>query len=200
MIGMLIQSIERQAQAGTFSPVIGVGHSFGGAIMCCAASRRPDLFKKLVLVDPPMFRPAYRSLAYVASSLLDAKLWHPLVAGAARRRNWWKTRDAARAYLRTRGIFAQMHPDSLDAFIQHALVEATEERGETEGTKGAGETRRHGVRLLFPPEAEAAIFESFPLELPFLTSKCARVGQASASEYRRRVSRVANATYCLLDR
>ena len=124
MIDTLIGSVERQAHggAGSGSPVVGVGHSFGGAILCCAAARRPDLFERLVIVDAPMFRPAYRLLAYVASSLVDARLWHPLVAGAQRRKNWWEGREAARSYLRTRGIFARMHPDSLEAFIEHALV------------------------------------------------------------------------------
>ena len=181
MLDTLIGSVERQAhEGGAGSPVVGVGHSFGGAILCCAAAHRPDLFERLVIVDPPMFRPAYRVLAYVASRMLHPRLWHPLVSGAQRRKNWWQDREAARSYLRTRGIFARMHPDSLDAFIEHALVElpeGTAERGEQE----AGEPAREGgacrgVQLLFPPAAEAAIFATLPVELPFLPSG-ARLGQ-----------------------
>ena len=29
------------------APVHGVGHSFGGALLCCAAAQRPDLFEKV---------------------------------------------------------------------------------------------------------------------------------------------------------
>jgi pimeloyl-ACP methyl ester carboxylesterase len=37
------------------TPVIGIGHSFGGAMMLCAQSVYPNLFTKLFLFDPPVF-------------------------------------------------------------------------------------------------------------------------------------------------
>jgi pimeloyl-ACP methyl ester carboxylesterase len=36
--------------------VVGIGHSFGGALMLCAQSVYPDLFSKLFLFDPPVFQ------------------------------------------------------------------------------------------------------------------------------------------------
>ncbi|KAJ1492639.1 hypothetical protein T484DRAFT_1742345 [Baffinella frigidus] len=47
----LIEDTERQASKGR---VVGVGHSFGGALLCLAAAQRPDLFERLIIVDPPM--------------------------------------------------------------------------------------------------------------------------------------------------
>ncbi len=94
----------------------GVGHSFGGAILCCAAAHRPQLFEKLVIVDPPMFSPATRGVAYLASAL-GLESWHPLVSRALRRRNKWASLDDARAYLETRGVFKDMHPQVLSVLL-----------------------------------------------------------------------------------
>jgi len=96
--------------------VYGVGHSFGGAILCCAAAHRPQLFEKLVIVDPPMFSPATRGVAYLASAL-GLESWHPLVSRALRRRNKWVSHDDARAYLETRGVFKDMHPQVLSVLL-----------------------------------------------------------------------------------
>eukprot|EP00960_Hanusia_phi_P052791 761660-Hanusia_phi.AAC.3 len=62
-------------------PLIGLGHSFGGAMLCCAAGRRPDLFQRLVIVDPPMFRPLVRITWKTVQNILGhrASFLHPLV-------------------------------------------------------------------------------------------------------------------------
>jgi len=166
MRDMLLRSVEQQMQQDR-RPIYGVGHSFGGAILCCAAARRPGLFEKLILVDPPMFEPTKRLASWTAACLgIEARHWHPYVKGALRRRRVWPSREAAKSYLRTRGVFANMSPDSLDAFVQHALQDGR-----------PGTAADEGVELVFSPEAEAAIFATFPVDLPFVTPDSARVGQ-----------------------
>jgi pimeloyl-ACP methyl ester carboxylesterase len=50
VIRHLIVQIENRKE-----PVIGLGHSFGGAIMVCAAASRPDLFRKLIIIGIPIY-------------------------------------------------------------------------------------------------------------------------------------------------
>ena len=45
MVNRLIEQVENRKE-----PVIGLGHSFGGAMMVCAAASRPELFRKLIIV------------------------------------------------------------------------------------------------------------------------------------------------------
>ena len=161
----IICSVEAQLEGEKGGPtgrIHAIGHSFGGAILCCAAARRPDLFGTLVIVDPPMFRRLPRVAAFLASVLgVDARYWHPFVRGAMRRTRAWPSRDAARRHLSARYPFKKMHPDSLDAFVDHALCSSS-----------AG-----GVQLLFSPEAEAAIFVTFPPDLPLVQSAETLLGQ-----------------------
>ena len=61
MRNALIKEIESRKE-----PVIGVGHSFGGALMICAASSRPELFRKLIIVGTcSRFVPRTRYLYYI---------------------------------------------------------------------------------------------------------------------------------------
>ncbi len=45
MVHALVQDIENRNE-----PVIGLGHSFGGALMLCAAAARPKLFRQLIII------------------------------------------------------------------------------------------------------------------------------------------------------
>ena len=45
----IVEAIERQHD----EPVIGLGHSLGGVAVFHAARMRPDLFRKVIILDPP---------------------------------------------------------------------------------------------------------------------------------------------------
>lgn len=42
----------RVDEAGT--PLIGLGHSLGGAMLILISTRHPHLFQQLIVLDPPM--------------------------------------------------------------------------------------------------------------------------------------------------
>ena len=46
----LIDYVERNAGG---SAIIGIGHSLGGILTFLAAYRRPELFKGIIMLDPP---------------------------------------------------------------------------------------------------------------------------------------------------
>jgi pimeloyl-ACP methyl ester carboxylesterase len=88
----------------------GIGHSAGGTDLLLAAPRLPDAFARLLLIEPTLMDP-HEPTFDVASA--------PGPNPAIRRRRWatFPSRQAARDRLQGRGIFADWHPDLLDAYI-----------------------------------------------------------------------------------
>jgi pimeloyl-ACP methyl ester carboxylesterase len=90
--------------------VYGIGHSAGGTDVLLAAPRRPDMFARLLLVEPTVMDP-HEPTRDVASAP------GPEPATHQRRRATFPSRQAARGRLDGRGIFAGWHPELLDAYI-----------------------------------------------------------------------------------
>ncbi len=126
------------ALASQHGPVaLGVGHSFGGTAMLGASRARPELFERLVLVDPVVTPPA---------ALLPAKLRtgpNALAEGARRRRTEWPSRAQARAAWGQRSVFASWQPEVLDLYALDGLRERAD----------------GSVTLQCPSAVEAAIFD-----------------------------------------
>lgn len=129
-------------------PVIGVGHSVGGVTTMLAAVERPNLFSKLILIDPVIH--LYKNLFSMALRRITGRKHTYLPAvRARRRRSHWKDRDALYAYLQTKSLFKRFDDAYLRAYVTYGVVPAAD----------------GGVELLCPPEAEARIYESYPLNI-----------------------------------
>lgn len=100
------------ASAAAFagSPLIGVGHSSGGAALCLAELEAPGTFAALVLIEPIVFP---RPFARVEES--------PLAVMAMRRRARFDSRAAARDNFAGKGPFARWTDEVLDLYVAHAL-------------------------------------------------------------------------------
>lgn len=135
--------------------VFGVGHSFGGVLTTMIHSEQPSPFKAIILLDPVLFTPA---MITVMATLNGIKLYHrnPLAKAALRRRQHWPDRESALSYFKHRGMFKHWQPESLAAYVDHALKPSAE-----------------GVSLKCLPEREAEIFSSYPKQLwQKLTNPC----------------------------
>jgi len=142
----LIHFLDRQ-NAG---PVIGVGHSVGGVGTLIAAVKRPDLFDRVVLIDPAIL--PYRYVAAMALiRALGQKQRFFLAKRARGRRNGWADRFEAYDYLKNKSLFKYFEDDYLKSYVTYGLKESQD----------------GGVELLCPPEAEARIFENYPLDVWF---------------------------------
>lgn len=97
---------------------LGLGHSFGGTSMIGAAARRPELFARLVLVDPVVPPPGDAATAAARAPHL-----RKLVEGARRRRHEWPSRAAARAWCRERRFFAAWRPEAIELYLLDGLRE-----------------------------------------------------------------------------
>ena len=119
--------------------LIGMGHSFGGALTLRVAAENPGLFKALVLLDPIILPPP----AFIGLKLMSLIGRHPLSQPTRRRRDTWPSRVAVIENLRGRGAFKNWTAEALQCFAQYAIREV------------AGE-----FKLACPKEIEAQIFEN----------------------------------------
>lgn len=117
-----------------------VGHSLGGAAaLRLAATGRAPAWSAAIIFEPPIFPPP--------SSPIHAEAMAKqlrLVAGTAKRREFWPAPDALAERLKGRGMFARFDPAMLDAHCRATL------RPTPEG----------GYRLCCPPPVESFIFQS----------------------------------------
>lgn len=119
--------------------LIGIGHSFGGALTLRAAAAHPELFRAVILLDPILLPwPAYAYTRISAALRLN-----PMSRAARRRRAHWPSREAAWQHLHGRGIYKGWREEAFDAFIDHATRDAAD----------------GGRELCCPKWLEAAIFD-----------------------------------------
>lgn len=136
-------------------PIIGVGHSLGSILTFLAAQQRPDLFTKIVMVDPPLFYgPFTLFLRFMKSSGLIDKIG--LAARTKKRRTDWASREVAKAFFRQRSPFDTFDPDCLQHYIEY-------------GT----EDIETGVRLVYDTDVESMIFRTTPHNLGSFKKKLA---------------------------
>ncbi len=120
--------------------VIGVGHSMGAVAMMRTAVTRPDLFRALVMVEPVFLLPA---LLEMAAAHPDAAYQLPLVQSALRRRRQFESREYAFERWRRKSVFARWSDESLQDYVNYALIPDAE---------------NSGFRLAYPREWEARIY------------------------------------------
>lgn len=129
-------------------PVLGVGHSVGGVATMLAAAKRPDLFSKVILIDPVIH--SFKYLVVLAIKRLLGNKQNSLAAQRARvRKSQWASRNEFYDYCKTKSLFSRFDDDFLKSYI----------------TYGAKPANDGGIELLCPPEAEARIFENYPLDV-----------------------------------
>ncbi|MCB9436349.1 MAG: alpha/beta hydrolase [Anaerolineales bacterium] len=129
-------------EAYQLGPVIGIGHSMGGTASLIASTKRPDLFRALVLLDPVLF----------PTSTIDIFIRHPhlefpLVQGALRRRREWESREAAFERFNGRGLFKNWSEAAVWAYVD----------GLTHSSDNGS------IELRYSPEWEARIYQTAPL-------------------------------------
>lgn len=126
--------------------VIGVGHSLGGVATMYAALERPELFRRLVLIDP-VFLPA-PWLAQVKAHPDWPHHEMPLVQSALRRRNYWESKEDAFERFRPKSIFHLLSDQALWDYV-HAILKPA----------------NGGFTLAYPREWEARFYSLPPTDV-----------------------------------
>jgi pimeloyl-ACP methyl ester carboxylesterase len=114
-----------------------IGNSMGGAVTLVAASRRPERFGRIALVDPVILLPEQRTGIPGSNARAD---------GARKRRALWPSRSAVREAYAARPLFADWRPRALELYVEHGFRE-----------RAGGQ-----VELKCAPEVEGALFALAP--------------------------------------
>ncbi len=122
-----------------------VGHSLGGVVTLYAAVKRPDLFSRLILLDPTLLDPA-RLLRIRIARIFGWEYRKGLVEGALRRHRHWKTRREAFLYFKEKPLFKLWPRETVRSYAQSITCPSP----------------GGGVELAYPPEWEARIYQTIP--------------------------------------
>lgn len=145
LVNEVIQDIQQQSPD---QKVIGLGHSFGGLITLMAAYQRPDLFSKLVIMDPPFVIGKNSALFEVVKKLNLKSIDRFTPAGITlKRKDYWPSKQDAVEALRSNRLFKYFDEQCFQDYIESGIV-PDQERG--------------GVTLTIPKQIEAEIFRTVP--------------------------------------
>lgn len=143
----LIVKLEQEIRDRYDRPIIGIGHSLGGVLMFFVAKKEPQLFERVIFLDPPIFRPSKLLLVGTVGKIGLGNIV-PVAKLAANRRNEFSSIEEAEAYFASKSLFKRTHPATAHHYAKHALMQA------------AG-----GYRLLISPAFERAVFLNLPISL-----------------------------------
>ena len=148
MADALAESIRKKMDVENKGPVVGIGHSFGGALTLIAASRNPDLFSRIILLDPIMIRPTLSVAQYFMRA---TGLWKKTASykSVHNRKYQWPNAADMKAELSKKRLYRNFDPQVMEYFVQTASH--INQQGQRE--------------LSCAPRWEASIFASFPRSL-----------------------------------
>ena len=122
-------------RAAVDAVALGVGHSFGGTLTMTAASKRPGLYERAILIDPVILPPLDRAQRRARAG--DS----PMAERARKRRHHWPSREEARAFLAGTPLFETWTERAVEIYVRDGLASVDD-----------------GVELKCPGRVEAAIF------------------------------------------
>lgn len=141
----IIEDIERKHS----EPVVGIGHSMGAVAVFWAAMERPDLFRQIIMMDPPLFGWRTRSMMLITRLLGIQDRLIPIIRNARKRRDHFDSREEALAFFQPKFLFRHFTATSLQDYVNHGLRPAD----------------GGGVELTIPKADEARFFSSSPVRI-----------------------------------
>ncbi len=133
----LIRFLDQQG----LKDIIGVGHSMGGVATLLAAHQRPDLFKKLILIEPVMLPPSVLYLGKIIPLALRKRII-PIAKQALRRRFQWPDQTAMFEHFRAKKVFRRLTDEALWDYV----------------SAGSTPTQEGNIRLAYSREWEAQVY------------------------------------------
>lgn len=120
----------------------GIGSSFGGIVTAAAEAKRPGLFKRITMLDPPI-HPSPEILRRLGRPVENISLGRAgLVAQTLRRKDIWPDRATAYHAWRDKPLFATWQEEALQLYVD----------------QGMRDTATAQVQLKCSPKVEAHIF------------------------------------------
>lgn len=121
----LIRFLEAQkAEQADWQPFLAIGHSIGGTVSAMAALKRPDLFDRLILIDPASLPGRWMPLLTRLMPSLMEKM--DLVTRTRSRRYRWSGPEEFASFLRRKSVYKRFVPDALNDYVQAGLSPAAD--------------------------------------------------------------------------
>lgn len=96
--------------------IVGAGHSFGAVATLIAANKRPELFSKLILIEPVILPKWFYALSAVLPNVLLQQL-NAVAKKAAQRTEIWDSRQVAFDQFRNKRVFSRMSDKALWDYV-----------------------------------------------------------------------------------
>lgn len=126
--------------------IIGMGHSLGGVSTLIASMKRPDLFSKIILLDPVIFnRPIMKLVAFLPDSI--RKKIVPIAKIAMKRKDRWGSKEEAYQSWRKKRVFQKISNNVLKDLVDCAVIP------DTDGS----------VKLAYSKEWETQVYITAPM-------------------------------------
>lgn len=152
----LTQELIADIEAKHSQPIIGMGHSLGGVLTLFASIQRPELFEKVVILDPPIFNKRMRLMMFFNYHLGLAGYLVPIAQKAKKRRSRFESREQVYESFRKKSLFKNFDQQCFKDYIQHGFKEASD---------------GNGIELAYQKEVEYGAFCSTPYYLGDTTLK-----------------------------
>jgi len=135
-----------------FKNIIGIGHSMGGIASVLAMAKRPDLFSKLILLEPVVLMPRYYYSRFLPQALRQRIIAPAKIA--VKRKDRWASKEAAFEALSPKRVFKDIPENVFRDYIEY-------------GTK---DHPNGGVTLSYSKEWEAQVYMNSADPWPALKS------------------------------
>jgi len=147
LVDELVDFVKQQLTINKQQQVISIGHSFGGVIAFIAACQQPQLFKGLIMLDPPVVT---GSTAVAVKLLKKVRLmdrFSPAGKAKSRRTNWPLNTDMVTLFS-SRDLFKRFDERCLSDYIDHGIIK-----------------RNNQLELVFSAQVETDIFRNLAANL-----------------------------------
>ncbi len=147
LVDELINFVRQQLLINNQQKVVNVGHSFGGVIAFIAACQQPQLFKGLIMLDPPVITggSAVAMKLIKKTRLIDK--FSPAGKAKVRRTHWPLGTDIAKLFAR-RKLFKNFDKRCLNDYVSHGII-----------------AQNNQLELVFSAQVEADIFRHLAVNL-----------------------------------
>lgn len=145
MANTVADAIYLQANVKEDGPLVGIGHSMGGVLTLFAATKYPDLFSEIILLDPVLFQ----TEMLIAQALMRATgTWRQraMVKSVSNRTATWPSLAAMEESIASKAFYKPWHSQAIKDYCQFSTTTNAQQ----------------AVSLSCQPSWEASIFGSYP--------------------------------------
>ncbi|MDY7026452.1 MAG: alpha/beta hydrolase, partial [Pseudomonadota bacterium] len=136
--------LAHQKRTQNFDPIIGLGHSLGAFLTLLCAHEYPQLFRQIIIIEPPMLV-GWKAIGWRVLKSFGLQDYLSPAYASRKRRVIFESREQIREIYQNKRFFKYFHPECFNDYLNAAFVECPT-----------------GVRLAFEREYEVAIFRTVP--------------------------------------